>query len=101
MATSGHSLTRSSNAHPIGSSDAPSEDPMAMQEKEDNGYKLLIRLGGLYKRLTPAIFMLLEFRETSYTLKNTSKPTQVLSDQILRFSTNFVSKSARLAQVSV
>ena len=67
MATSGHSLTRSSNAHPIGSSDAPSEDPMAMQEKEDNGYKLLIRLGGLYKRLTPAIFMLLEFRETSYT----------------------------------
>ena len=55
------------------------------------------RLGGLYIRLTPAILLLLETRETPYTLKNTSKPTQVHIDQILRFSTSFVSVSARLA----
>ena len=61
---------------PIGSSDA-------LRRKWDNGYKRLVRVGGLYKRLTPTIFNLLEFMETSYTLKNTSKPTQVLSDQSL------------------
>ena len=59
----------------------------------------LVQLGGLYIWLPPAILELPEFRETLYTLKNTSKPTQVLSDQILRFSTSFVSESARIAQV--
>src|SRR6185503_4518488 len=39
----------------------------------------------------PAILLLLETRETPYTLKNTSKPTQVHIDQMLRFSTSFVS----------
>jgi hypothetical protein len=38
-----------------------------------------------------------EYSVTSYKLKNTSKPTQVHIDQILRFSTSFVSVSARLA----
>ena len=51
--------------------------------------------------LTPAIWSLLEFRKTLYILKNVSKPTQELIDHILRFSTNFVSESARLAQVWV
>ena len=55
----------------------------AYAEKSGNGSKRLVRLGGLYKRLTPAILVLLEFRESLDTLKNTSKPTQVLSDQIL------------------
>ena len=45
------------------------------------------RLGGLYIRLTPAILLLLETRETPYTLKNTSKPTKILSDQSLVLST--------------
>ena len=49
--------------------------------------------------LTPAIWSLLEFRKTLYILKNVSKLTQELIDHILRFSTNFVSESARLAQV--
>ena len=51
--------------------------------------------------LTPAIWSLPEFRKTLYILKNVSKPTQELIDHILRFSTNFVSESARLAQVWV
>ena len=55
------------------------------------------RLGGLYIRLTPAILRLLETRETPYTLKNISKPTQVHIDQILRLSTSFVSDSARIS----
>ena len=54
-----------------------------LRRKSSNGSKRLVRLGGLYKLLTPAILVLLEFRETLDTLKNTSKPTQVLSDQIL------------------
>ena len=57
-------------------------------QKADNGYKRLLRVGGLYICLTTTILSLLEFRETSYTLKNTSKPTQVLSDHIFRFSTS-------------
>jgi len=73
---------------PVGSDDPA---PMSRQgriirrlrRKSGNGSKRLLRLGGLYKRLTPAIFKLVEFRETLYTLKNTSKPTQVLSYQIL------------------
>ena len=52
----------------------------AYVEKGSNGSKRLDQVGGLYKRLTPAILELLEFRETLDTLKNTSKPTQVLRD---------------------
>ena len=76
MATSRHSLTKSFDA-------LPSEVPMPYAEKVHNGHKWLLRICGLYKCLTPVIFKMLEFRETPYTLKNTSKPTQVLSDQIL------------------
>ena len=72
---------------------------MAYAEKGTTATKRLVRVGGLYKRLTPAIFMLLEVMETSYILKNTSKPTRVLSVQILRFSANFVSESVKLDQV--
>ena len=52
-------------------------------EKGSNGSKRLDQVSGLYKRLTPAILEFLEFRETLDTLKNTSKLTQGLSDQIL------------------
>jgi len=53
----------------------------------------------IYIHLIPSILQLLEFRETPYTMKNTSKPTKELLDQILWFSTSFVSESARLAQI--
>ena len=65
----------------------------------DNGYKRLVEVGGLYILHLQVILVLLELRETPYTLKNIFKPTKVLSDQILRLSTSFVSESARLAQV--
>ena len=68
-----------------------------LRRKRDNGYKRLVRFGGLFNHLTLSILELLEFREVPHTSKNTSKPTQVLSDQILRFSTSFVSVSTRLA----
>ena len=60
----------------------------AYAEKSGNGSKRLVRLGGLYKRLTLAILELLEFRETLDTLKNISKPTKEQIDHILRFSTS-------------
>ena len=44
-----------------------------------------------------AILELLETRDTSYTLKNNFKPSKEQIDHILRFSTCFVSVSARLA----
>ena len=78
---------------------APSDYPMPYAKKRINDSKWLVQLGGLYIWLPPAILELPEFRETLYTLKNTSKPTQVLSDQIFRFSTSFVNESARIAQV--
>ena len=59
-----------------------------LRRKNDNGSKRLVRLGGLYKRLTPAILVLLEFRETLDTLKNISKPTKEQIDHILRFSSS-------------
>ena len=59
----------------IGRSDASSKVLMAYAEKGTTATKRLVRVSGLYKRLTSAIFKLLEFRETSYTLKKTSKPT--------------------------
>ena len=46
---------------------------------------------------SPAILELLETRDTSYTLKNNFKPSKEQTDHILRFSTCFVSVSARLA----
>ena len=58
----------------------------AYAEKSGNGSKRLVRLCGLYKRLTPVILELLEFRETLDTLKNISKPTKEQIDHILRFS---------------
>ena len=60
----------------------------AYAEKSGNGSKRLVRLGGLFKRLTPAILELLEFRETLHTLKNISKPTKEKIDHIPRFSTS-------------
>jgi len=59
-----------------------------LAEKVGNGSKQLVRLSGLYKRLTLAILELLEFRETLDTLKNISKPTKEQIDHILRFSTS-------------
>jgi len=50
-----------------------------------------------YIWLPLAILELLEIRDTSYTLKNNSKPSKILSDQIFRFSTCFVSVSARIS----
>ena len=67
----------------------PPEEPTPTQ-KLDYSYKRLDRLGGPYIWHPPAILELLELRETLYTLKNTSKPTKVFSDQILRHSTTFV-----------
>src|SRR6185503_1664026 len=58
------------------SSDAPHRKFRCLRRKRDNGYKWLVRLGGLYKGLTPAIFKLLEIRNTPYTLKNISKPSK-------------------------
>ena len=75
------------NRNVVGWSDALISEHIGLSdayaEKDSNGSKRLDQVGGLYKRLTPAIFKLVEFRETLYTLKNTSKPTQVLSYQIL------------------
>ena len=68
-----------------------------LRRKRCNGSKWLVRLGGLFKRLTPAILELLETRDTSYTLKNISKPSKEQIDHILKFSTCFVSVSTRLA----
>ena len=70
---------------------------MAYAEEGTTATKRLVPIGGLYKRLTPAIFMLLEFREATPTLEKFSKSTKELLDQILRFSTSFESVSARLA----
>ena len=69
----------------------------AYAEKGSNGSKRLDQVGGLYKRLTPAILELLEFRKVPHTSKNTSKPTKEQIDHILRFRTCFVSVSARVA----
>ena len=69
----------------------------AYAEKVSNDSKRLDQVGGLYKRLTPAILELLVTRDTSYTLKNNSKPSKEQIDHILRFSTCLVSVSARLA----
>ena len=57
-----------------------------LRRKNGNGSKRLVRLGGLYKRLTPAILELLEFKETLDTLKTISKPTKEQIDHVLRFS---------------
>ena len=75
-----------------------SDDPMPFSEhrriirrlrrKSGNSSKQLVRLGGLFKRLTTAILELLEFRETLHTLKNISKPTKEKIDHIPRFSTS-------------
>ena len=45
------------------------------------------RLGGLYIHLTPAILVLLEFKEVKYTPKNHSKPTESLVFISLALST--------------
>jgi hypothetical protein len=58
----------------------------------------MMMLGYIYM-LPPAFLELLESRGTLYTLKKHLQAIQVQIDQILRFSTMFVSKSARLAQV--
>ena len=50
----------------------------AYAEKGSNGSKRLDQVGGLYKRLTPAILELLEFREILDTLKNISHPKSKL-----------------------
>ena len=63
----------------------------------DNGYKQLVEVGGLYILHLQVILVLLELRETPYTLKNISNPTKVLSDQILRLSKSFVSVSVRIS----
>ena len=68
-----------------------------LRRKRHNCSKRLVRLGGLFKHLTPAILELLETRDTSYTLKNNSKPSKKQIDHILRFSSCFVSVSTRLA----
>ena len=62
-----------------------------------NGSKRILQVCGLYIWLPPAILELLETWDTSYTLKNNSKPFKEQIDHILRFSTCFVSVSARLA----
>jgi len=59
-----------------------------LRRKSGNSSKRLVRLGSLYKRLTPAILELLEFRETLDSLKNISKPTKERIDHIFRFSTS-------------
>jgi len=59
--------------------------------KVHNDYKRLFLVGGLYICLSPAIWSLLQFKETPYTLKNTSKPSKH----------TIVSESTRLAQVWV
>ena len=59
-----------------------------LRRKSGNGSKWLVRLGGLFKRLTPAILELLEFREVPHASKNISKPTKEQIDHILRFSTS-------------
>ena len=56
----------------------------AYAEKGSNGSKRLDQVGGLYKRLTPAILELLEFREDPHTSKNISKPTKDQIDHIFR-----------------
>ena len=61
----------------------------------------LLRVGGLYKGLTPDILEVLESRVTPYTLKKHLQAIQEHIDQILRLSISFVSESARLAQVRV
>ena len=48
----------------------------AYTEKDIMATQRLIWVGGLYKRISPAILDLLEFRETLDTLKNISKPTK-------------------------
>ena len=75
----------------------PSEVPMPTQKKGTTATQCLVRVGGLYKRLTPAIFKLLEFRDATPTLEKFSKTTKELLDQILRFNTSCESVSARLA----
>ena len=75
---------------PIGSSDA-------YAEKGTTATQCLVRVGGLYKRLTPAIFKLLEFRDATPTLEKFSKTTKELLDQIFMFNTSCESVSARLA----
>ena len=59
----------------------------ALRRKRLTALKWLVLLEG-YIWVPPAILVLLEFREILDTLKNTSKPTQVLSDHIFRFSTS-------------
>jgi len=68
-----------------------------LRRNAPNGYKRLLQVCGLYIWLPPAILELLETWDTSYTLKNNSKPSKEQIDHILRFSTCFVSVSARLA----
>ena len=70
---------------------------MAYAEKGTTATKRLVPVGGLYKRLTPAILELLETKEAIPTLEKFSNPTKELLDQILRFSTSFERVSARLA----
>ena len=69
-------------------SEHTSDYPTPAQKKGSNGSKQLDQVGGLYKRLTPAILVLLEFKETLDTLKNISKPTKEKIDHIFRFSTS-------------
>jgi len=80
-----------------GSSDAPIGSSDAYAEKGTTATQCLVRVGGLYKRLTPAIFKLLEFRDATPTLEKFSKTTKELLDQILRFNTSCESVSVRLA----
>jgi len=58
-----------------------------LRKKVDNGYKWLVRLGSLYICLHTAIWKLLEFRDTPYTLENTSKPSKCLLIKSLVLST--------------
>jgi len=67
-----------------------------LRRNAPNGYKRLLQVCGLYIWLPPAILELLETWDTSYTLKNNSKPSKEQIDHILRFSICFVSEWARL-----
>ena len=70
--------------------------PMPTQ-KAANGYKRLVRLGGLYIWAPQAIWSLLELLDIPLTPKNTSKPSKSIKIKSLVFSTSFVSVSAKLA----
>ena len=77
--------------HPTGLTDALHRKGPAAT----NGSMDLV--GYIYIFHPPGISRLLELLHVSNTPTKLSKPTQVHIDQILRFSTSFVSVSARLA----